>query len=157
MTAYEIITILKTDFAPKAMVVRFKTLKLFMTTIMEEHGSIVDHVAKMSDYIQYLIAQGHDIPNKLVIDRVLHSLPPSYHEFVMYFLTQEVSKSLPKLFEMLRITKTEVKEEHAALKVNKAVKWKPKRNGTSAASTSKATKSGPKPGVECFYCKGDGH
>ena len=92
-----------------------------------------------------------------MIDRVLHSLPPSYHEFVMEFLTQEVPKSLSKLFEMLRTTKIEVKEEHAALKVNKAVKWKPKRNGKSAASTSKAPKSGPKPGVECFYCKGEGH
>ena len=44
-----------------------------------------------------------------MIDRVLQSLPPSYHEFVMEFLTQEVPKSLSELFEMLRTTKIEVK------------------------------------------------
>ena len=104
-----------------------------------------------------LIAQEYDIPVELAIDRVLHSLHPSYHEFVMDFLTQKVPKSLPELFEMLRTTKIEVKEEHAALNVNKAIKWKPKRNGKSTASTSKAPKSGPKPGLECFYFKGDGH
>ena len=90
MSAYEIITALKADFAPKAMVARYTTFELFMTTTMEEHDSIVEHVAKMSDYIQRLIAQGPEIPDELVIDRVLHSLPPSYHEFVMDFLTQEV-------------------------------------------------------------------
>ena len=102
-------------------------------------------------------AQGQDIPDELVIDRVLHSFPPRYHEFVMDFLMQEVPKSLHELFEMLRTTKIEVKEEHAALKVNKAIKRKPRRKGKSASSTSKAPKSGYKPGVECYYCKGEGH
>ena len=60
----------------------------------------------------------------------------------MNFLTKEVPKSLRELFEMLRTTKIEIKKEHTALKVNKAVRCK---------------KSGPKPGIECFYCKGDGH
>ena len=40
MSVYEISTALKTDFAPKAMVARYKTLELFMTAKMEEHESI---------------------------------------------------------------------------------------------------------------------
>ena len=45
MSAYEIITVLKTDLAPKAIVARFETFKLFMTTMMKEHDSIDEHVA----------------------------------------------------------------------------------------------------------------
>ena len=51
MSAYEIITVLKINFAPQAMVARFNTFKAFMTTTMEEHDSIIEHVAKMYDYI----------------------------------------------------------------------------------------------------------
>ena len=65
MSAYEIITALKTDFAPKSMVARFNTFKFFIMTMMEEHGSIVEHVAKMSEYIQCLIVQEYDIPDEL--------------------------------------------------------------------------------------------
>ena len=61
---------------------------------------------------------------------------------------QEVPKSLPELFEMLRTTKIEIKKEHTTLKVNKAIKWKPKKDDKPAASTAKVPKSGPKPGVE---------
>lgn len=34
---------------------------------------------------------------------------------------------------------------------------KPKKDGKPVANTSKATRPGPKPGITCFYCKGDGH
>ena len=81
MSAYEIITVLKTDFAPKAMVERYKTLELFMTTNMDEHGRISEHVVKVFDCIQHLNALEYDIPGELAIDRVLHSPPLAIMRF----------------------------------------------------------------------------
>ena len=80
-----------------------------------------------------------------------------------------MTKTLPEVLVMLKTAEVEIKKEHAVLMVNKTVdfkksggrakgkKWRKKRDGKSATSTSRTPKSGSKSGVECFYCKEEGH
>ena len=136
---------------------------------MEEHNNVSEHVVKMSSYVQRLNDLDCKIPDDLAIDRVLQSLPPSYKAFVLNYNMQGMRKTLPEILVMLKTAEVEIKKEHVVLMVNKTAdfkksggkskgkKWRKKRDGKFAASTSKAPKSGPKPGVECFYCKGEGH
>ena len=132
-------------------------------------SSVSEHVVKMSGYVQRLNALECKILDELAIDRVLQSLPPSYKGFVLNYNMQGMTKSLFELFAMLKTAEVEIKKEHTVLMVNKTVnfkksgkkakgkKGKPKKDGKSIATPSKAPKLGPKPGITCFYCKGDGH
>src|SRR3954463_8984281 len=78
-----------------------------------------------------------------------------------------MTKTPSELFAMLKSVEVEIKKEHAVFMVNKTTKFKrssrrdkgkkgsPKKDGKSVVIPPKAPK--PKPGVECFYCKGEGH
>jgi hypothetical protein len=81
---------------------------------------------------------------------------------------QGMTKSLSKLFAMLKIVEVEIKKEYNVLLVNKTMDFKkfgkstnglkgkkPQRDGKRFVSPPKAPKM--KPEVKCFYCKGDGH
>ena len=82
---------------------------------------------------------------------------------------QGMTKSLSELFAMVKTAEVEIKKEHTVLMVNKIVdhkkpgkkgkgkNGKSKKNGKPVATPSKAPRPGPKPGVECFYCKGGGN
>jgi hypothetical protein len=86
----------------------------------------------------------------------------------MNYNIQGMTKSLPELFAMLKTAEVEIKKEHNVLMVNKTMDFKksgrktkgpkgkkPQRNENFLAGPPKAPKA--KPGVKCFYCKGDGH
>jgi hypothetical protein len=75
MSVFEIITDLKDVFAAQVRVERYKASELFFSTRMDEHSSVSEHVVKMSGYIQHLNALDYQIPDELVIDRVLQLLP----------------------------------------------------------------------------------
>ena len=78
-----------------------------------------------------------------------------------------MAKTLSEVFVMLKTAEVEIKKEHTLLMVNKTVDFK--KSGGRGRRTRKfkkddkhvakprATKSGAKPGVKCFYCEGDGH
>ena len=78
-----------------------------------------------------------------------------------------MTKTPSELFAMLKSAEVEIKKEHAVFMVNKTTEFKsssirdkgkkgsPKKDGKSVVIPPKAPK--PKPGVECFYCKGEGH
>ncbi|KAK1647994.1 hypothetical protein QYE76_065799 [Lolium multiflorum] len=114
------------------------------------------HAKKLSDL-------GIVIPNRLGINRVLQSLPPSYKNFVMNYNMQNMNKEFPELFGMLKAAEIEIKKEHQVLMVNKTTsfkkqgksKGKNKKSGKKAATPPVKPKSGPKP--ECYYCKEKGH
>jgi hypothetical protein len=135
---------------------------------MDEHSSVSEHVVKMSGYVQHLNALECQILDKLAIDMVLQSLPPSYKGFVLNYNMQGMTKSLSELFAMLKTAEVEIKKEHNMLLLNKTTNFKksgkstkgpkgkkPQRDGKRVAGPPKAPKM--KPGVKCFYCKGDGH
>src|SRR3954470_13298310 len=75
MDAYEIVTDLKAVFATQARAERYEASEAFFLARMDEHGSVSEHVVKMSVYVQCLNALECQIPDELAIDRVLQSLP----------------------------------------------------------------------------------
>ncbi|KAK1611088.1 hypothetical protein QYE76_034761 [Lolium multiflorum] len=120
--------------------------------------AMTGHAMKLSDL-------GIVIPNRLGINRVLQSLPPSYKNFVMNYNMQNMNKELPELFGMLKAAEIEIKKEHQVLMVNKTTSFKKqgkskgkfKKGGKKAATPPMKPKNGPKPDAECYYCKEKGH
>ena len=79
---------------------------------------------------------------------------------------QGMDKTIPELFALLKAAEVEIKTEHQVLMVNKTTsfkkkgkgkRWNLKKNGKQVAAPMKKPKAGPKPKIECFYCKGNGH
>ena len=84
---------------------------------MEENGSMSEHVLRMSGYYNHLNQVGVNLPDKIVIDRVLYSPSPSYWNFVMNYSMQGIMKTILELFVMLKSTKVEIKKKHQALMI----------------------------------------
>ncbi|KAK1641915.1 hypothetical protein QYE76_059720 [Lolium multiflorum] len=120
--------------------------------------AMTGHAKKLSDL-------GIVIANRMGINRVLQSLPPSYKNFVMNYNMQNMNKELPELFGMLKAAEIEIKKEHQVLMVNKTTgfkkqgksKGKFKKGGKKVATPPVKPKNGPKPDAECYYCKEKGH
>ena len=79
---------------------------------------------------------------------------------------QGMTKTIPKLFVMLKSAKVEIMKKHQVLMVDKTTSFKKKgkgkkgnfkKNGKQVAAQVKKPKSRPKPETKCFYCKGTGH
>src|SRR4051812_12564628 len=115
-SAYEIITDLKTVFAPQARVERNEITEAFFSTKLEEQSSMTEHVVKMSDYVQRLNDLEFKIPDEVAIYRVLRLLPPSYESFVLKYNMQGMVKTLSELFTILKIAEMEIKKEHSYTK-----------------------------------------
>ncbi|KAK1615067.1 hypothetical protein QYE76_020584 [Lolium multiflorum] len=133
--------------------------------MMEEGSSISEHMLVMTGHAKKLSDLGIVIPNRLGINRVLQSLPPSYKNFVMNYNMQNMNKEFPELFGMLKAAEIEIKKEHQVLMVNKTTSFKKqgkskgkfKKDGKKAATPPMKPKNGPKPDAECYYCKEKGH
>jgi hypothetical protein len=147
---------------------RYEAFELFFSSRMDKHSSVIEHVVKMSSYIQRMSSLECQILDELAIDRVLQSLPPTYKGFVLNYNMQGMTKSLAELFAMLKAVEVEIKKEHNVLLVNKTTDFKksgkstkgpkgkkPQKDGKRVASPPRAPKV--KPRVKCFYCKGDDH
>ncbi|KAK1644565.1 hypothetical protein QYE76_062370 [Lolium multiflorum] len=108
--------------------------------------AMTGHAKKLGDL-------GIVIPNRLGINRVLQSLPPSYKNFVMNYNMQNMNKELPELFGMLKAAEIEIKKEYQVLMVNKTTSFKKqgkskgkfKKGGKKAATPPMKPKNGPKP------------
>ncbi|KAK1697335.1 hypothetical protein QYE76_014032 [Lolium multiflorum] len=162
---HELIKELKTIFETHAAVECYEASKHFFSCMMEEGSSISEHMLVMTGHAKKLSDLGIVIPNRLGINRVLQSLPPSYKNFVMNYNMQNMNKEFPELFGMLKAAEIEIKKEHQVLMVNKTTsfkkqgksKGKNKKSGKKAATPPVKPKSGPKPDAECYYCKEKGH
>ena len=75
MNVNEIIADLETVFAPQARAEAYEASEAFFTAKMEEHGSLSEHVVKMSGCVQRLEALECTIPSTLAIDRVYNRCP----------------------------------------------------------------------------------
>ncbi|KAK1652016.1 hypothetical protein QYE76_069821 [Lolium multiflorum] len=162
---HELIKELKTIFETHAAVECYEASKHFFSCMMEEGSSISEHMLVMTGHAKKLSDLGIVILNRLGINRVLQSLPPSYKNFVMNYNMQNMNKEFPELFGMLKAAEIEIKKEHQVLMVNKTTsfkkqgksKGKNKKSGKKAATPPVKPKSGPKPDAECYYCKEKGH
>jgi hypothetical protein len=75
---YEIFQELKLVFQAHARVEWYETSDKFFSYKMEENSSASEHVLRMSGCYNCLNQVGVNLPDKIVIDRVLQSLSPSY-------------------------------------------------------------------------------
>ncbi|KAK1695438.1 hypothetical protein QYE76_012135 [Lolium multiflorum] len=121
---HELIKELKTIFETHAAVECYEASKHFFSCMMEEGSSISEHMLVMTGHAKKLSDLGIVIPNRLGINRVLQSLPPSYKNFVMNYNMQNMNKEFPELFGMLKAAEIEIKKEHQVLMVNKTTSFK---------------------------------
>ncbi|KAK1632469.1 hypothetical protein QYE76_006784 [Lolium multiflorum] len=162
---HELMKELKAIFETHADVECYEASKHFFSCMMEEGSSVSEHMLAMTGHAKKLSDLGIVIPNRLGINRVLQSLPPSYKNFVMNYNMQNMNKELPELFGMLKAAEIEIKKEHQVLMVNKTTSFKKqgkskgkfKKDGKKAATPPMKPKNGPKPDAECYYCKEKGH
>ncbi|KAK1652388.1 hypothetical protein QYE76_070193 [Lolium multiflorum] len=162
---HELMKELKTIFETHAAVECYEASKQFFSCMMEEGSSVSEHMLAMTGHAKKLSDLGIVIPNRLGINHVLQSLPPSYKNFVMNYNMQNMNKELPELFGMLKAAEIEIKKEHQVLMVNKTTSFKKqgkskgkfKKGGKKAATPPMKPKNGPKPDAECYYCKEKGH
>ena len=68
---YEMLQELKLVFQTHARVKRFETSDKYFTYKMEENGPGSEHVLRFSGYYNRLNQVGVNLPDKIVIDRVL--------------------------------------------------------------------------------------
>ena len=69
--AYEMFQELKLVFQTHARVERYETSDKYFAYKMEENSSTDEHVLRMSEYYNRLNQVGVNLPDKIVIDRVL--------------------------------------------------------------------------------------
>ena len=69
---------LKLVFQTHARVERYETSDKYFAYKMQENTSATEHVLRMSGYYNFLNQVGVNLPDKIVIDKVLRSLSPSY-------------------------------------------------------------------------------
>ena len=69
--AYELFQELKLIFQTHACVDRYETSDKYFSYKMEENSSASEHVLRMSGYYNQLNQLGVNLPDKIVIDRVL--------------------------------------------------------------------------------------
>ncbi|KAK1613304.1 hypothetical protein QYE76_036977 [Lolium multiflorum] len=94
---HELMNELKAIFETHAAVECYEASKHFFSCMMEEGSSVSEHMLAMTGHAKKLSDLGIVIPNRLGINRVLQSLPPSYKNFVMNYNMQNMNKELPKL------------------------------------------------------------
>ena len=84
----------------------------------------------------------------------------------MNYSMQEMKKTIPKLFMIMKSMKVEIKKEHQVLMIDNTTSFKKrakgkkgnfKKNDKQVVTPVKKTKAGPKPETECLHCKGNGH
>ena len=75
--AYEMFQELKLVFQTHACVERYETSDKYFAYKMEENSSTSEHVIRVSGCYSRLNQVGVNLPDKIVIDRVLQSLPPT--------------------------------------------------------------------------------
>ena len=69
--AYEMFQEMKLIFRSHAHVERYETSDKYFAYKMEENSSTSEHVLRMSEYSNRLNQVGVNLPDKIVIDRVL--------------------------------------------------------------------------------------
>jgi hypothetical protein len=69
--AYEMFQELKSVFQTHACVKRYETSDKYFAYKMEENSSTSEHMLRMSEYYNRLNQVGVNLPDKIVIDRVL--------------------------------------------------------------------------------------
>ena len=68
---YEMFQELKLIFQANAQIKRYEVSNKFYSCKMEENSSVSEHIPRMSGYYNRLNQVGVNLPDKIVIDRIL--------------------------------------------------------------------------------------
>ena len=118
--AYEIFQELKLVFQTHACVERYETSNKYFAYKMEENSSSIEQVL----YYNRLNQVGVNLPDKIVIDKVLYSLSPSYLNFVMNYNMQGMTKTIPRALRDAETSEGRIQEKHQVLMVDKTTSFK---------------------------------
>jgi hypothetical protein len=106
--AYVIVDQLKSMYIVEFRVARFELENEFLSTRLEEHTCLKTHIAKMYD-IHLRLVEDFDYwtTEEFAITTVLHSLPPSYKDFVHDYVGRGESFTFHEFMVRLRNVKVE--------------------------------------------------
>ncbi|XP_074278833.1 uncharacterized protein LOC141602454 [Silene latifolia] len=175
-TAHEIYMKLVNMFSRAPRVIQYEAASAFFDLNIKEGQKVSPHVLKLMEHVETLKMHKVEIPDELVIDRILHSLNKikAYVQFRVNFNMQDKKVSLDELHKMLvqaeRDMGLSVSTTKDVLNVNQNSKGTFKKSGkkgkkrtpnrniakTYEASSSKPKYSAPS-GDKCHYCCGVGH
>lgn len=108
MTAREIYVNLQGMFKKSDIHERFQCSNRIFKRAMAHGGKVETHVQETMKDVQRLRTLGFEIPNEIVVDMVLSSLPNSYTQFVINFNMNRLEATLPELMAMLKQTEVEL-------------------------------------------------
>jgi len=175
--AYAIYTKLVSMFSQAPRVVQYEAATKFFELKYKEGQKVSTHVLKMIEHVEILKAQRINIPEQLVVDRILHSLShiKEYVQFRVNYNMQNVRANLDELHKMLVqaerdmgfVEKSSTKD---VLNINSKGKGKFKRNaskgkvpqpskgkGKAIKNSTSKPKKGNQSEDKCHYCNGMGH
>jgi len=175
-TAHEIYTKLVTMFAQTPRILQYEAATAFFDIDLKEGQKVSPHVLKLMEHVETLKMHKVEIPDELVVDRILHSLKriKGYVQFRVNFNMQNKQVSLQELHKMLVQAERDMgllaSTSKDVLNVNTKSKAKFKKSANkgkkpnSVKGKGKASEnnfSKPKmsshPEDKCHYCKGNGH
>ncbi|KAI3718325.1 hypothetical protein L6452_19190 [Arctium lappa] len=125
MTAWDMISSLKSMFRLQIKWERFDTIKALCACKMTERSSVSTHILKMKGYFDQLTRLGFPLGQELEIDMVLNSLPKTYKQFIKGYNMKGLNKTLTKLYNLLKTTEKDMKSKLGSIKPKQALMIKP--------------------------------
>ncbi|XP_074313941.1 uncharacterized protein LOC141649144 [Silene latifolia] len=175
-TAYEIYARLVIMFSQAPRIIHYEAASQFFSLNIKEGQKVSPHVLKMIKHVETLKLQGVEIPEQLVIDRVLHSLSriKGYVQFRVNYNMQNLKTDLHELHKVLvqaeRDMRLNASTSKDVLNINAKSKGKFKKSankgkkptpykvkGKAIENSSPKPKKGATSDDKCHYCNGMGH
>ncbi|KAI3667449.1 hypothetical protein L6452_42507 [Arctium lappa] len=116
MTAWDMISSLKSMFRLQIKRERFDTVKALSACKMTERSSVSTHILKMKGYFDQLTCLGFPLGQELEIDMVLNSLPKTYKQFVNDYNMKGLNKTFTGLHNILKTTERDMKSKLGSTK-----------------------------------------
>lgn len=168
MSAHEIYRSLEGMFKVSDRQERYACTTRLCRKMMPANGKVEAHVQEFMKDVQRLNTLGFEIPQELITDLVLSSLPITFSHFVINFNMGKMVATLPELLSMLSQTDKELHKNKGAstsqvLTVSQPKKRSRKGKEEKTPSKKKAkTKNWHNPTSNekeavCFQCGKKGH
>ncbi|KAI3673354.1 hypothetical protein L6452_39472 [Arctium lappa] len=125
MTAWDMISSLKSMFRLQIKQERFNTVKALAACKMTERSSVSTHILKMKGYFDQLTRLGSPLGQELEIDMVLNSLPKTYKQFIKDYNMKGLNTTLTELYSLLKTTERDMKSKLGSTKPKHVLMIKP--------------------------------
>ena len=115
---------LKLVFQTHARVERYETSNKYFAYKMEENSSTSEHVLRLSEYYNRLNQVGVNLPDKIVIDRILQSPSPKLVELRDELQYARDDESNSRALRDAEIDEGRNQEKHQVLMVDETTSFK---------------------------------